>query len=448
MALKIDIADKYARLSATDYAFHPSVINGIQRMMLNFVESFMFDMYLDVDDYEWLTSYLKIQRLNPKHQKFTTLSCNTKFPIPMLSLHMSRQAINSEVIVNGENILRCDDRRKIYFAICAPYSEVADPIARIGKPRVNHEAAPVIIYARDLEPFVFTRPSEKDPWTYNYEETAMVSDHLNDIFVYNGKMTLIEHGKHVNTLLKPRLVSGVEDPAGNPCRSSYRWTMNPALKDTFPIVDKDFVLRRKIEGQPGPKDVFLMVPDEEGKIKYQNKFGKPYGLDLMFQYNGKWRPENAMKAAIHTFIKGLLFMDQEIGKDNSDLVGKEATEFSTLLTFPKGIDVDMKVRQASVLLDDALHHAVSVKVLEILDGVIGDQVHIWENTAVYYKVPHRLISQVLLFVKLPESPEFLEQLSEALNSTDHLPEVLLHRAITEVIDNLNRILVELDQDMA
>ena len=143
-SINITHTEKFIRLQTKDYTYHPSIINGIQRMMLNFLKSYIFDMYLDTDDYEFLSLNLKIQRINVKHQKFTTLSCNTKFPIPMLSLHMSRQAINSEMT----HLLVCNALRKVYFALCAPYSEESDPIARISKPLVNNGSAPIMIYAR------------------------------------------------------------------------------------------------------------------------------------------------------------------------------------------------------------------------------------------------------------------------------------------------------------
>ncbi len=456
-SIRITTSDKFTRLQTTNYAFHPSIVNGIQRTMLNFLKSYMFDMYLDAEDYEFLTLNLKIPRINPKHQKFTTLSCNTKFPIPMLSLHMSRQAINSEVLKKGENgganVLLCNNLRKVYFALCAPRSEEADPIARISKPLTNGGAAPVIVYARDLEPFVFTRESERDPWTYNQEESYELTQRIDEVFVYNGKMALIEHGKHVNTILKPRLVNGKEDPAGNPCRSSYRWVMNPVFKDTHPIVNDDFTLRRKIEGQPGAKDMFLMAPTEDegvyGKMNYQNKFGKPYGLDLMFQYNGKWTPLRAMKEAINSFILSLNLLSQELTRTGSDIIHKENGNegWSTQVTIPLNVDANLAEREGGkyqVLLDDGLHHAVSVKVLELLDKVIGERLSLWENTAVYYKVPHRLISQIILFVKTPESPEFDQEVRDSLPASivtvgKSTSELLIHAAIAEVISDLNTI---------
>jgi hypothetical protein len=457
LSIAVTKSDKYVRLQTRNYQYHPSIINGIQRMMLNFQQNYIFDMYLDIEDYEFLATTLKIPRLNSKHQKFSTLSCNTKFPIPMLSLHMSRQALNSEVLdYDGNNILHTDDNRKIYFALCARESEEEDPVARIGKPRVNHASAPEIIYARDMQPFVFTRATDKDPWTYNDVQTEIAKSRISEIFRYNGKMALIEHGKHISAIFKPILSVGKDDPAASPCRSAYRWVMNPFFSKSHPIVYHDFTLRRKIEGQPGAKDMFLMHPSDKegiyGKMEYHDKFGTPYGLDLMFQYNGKRAPDTSMQAAVQTFKQNLELLQGELIKEKSEVVhtedGKEG--WSTLVTIPMNVDVNLVTYDSGkykVLLDDGLHHAVSVKVLKLLDGIYSDRLSLWENTAVYYKVPHRLISQIVLFVKLPEDPELdthiRDKFKEFALPSASASLILINAAINEVITDLNAISVAL-----
>jgi hypothetical protein len=132
--------------------------------------------------------------------------------------------------------------------------------------------------------------------------------------------------------------------------------------------------------------------------------------------------------------------------------------WSTRLTIPMNVDVNLNTRENGkyqVLLDDGLHHAVSVKVLELLDGVIGDtnignRLSLWENIAVYYKVPHRLISQVILFVKLPESDEFDKEVRASLppsivSAEKPTSELLINAAIAEVIADLNKIAVMADK---
>ena len=452
--LQVTSSDLYVRLQTRNYSYHPATINGIQRMMLNYLKSYTFGMYLDPLDYDFLNEVLKVQRLDKMHQRFTTLSCNTKYPVPMLSLHVSRQAINM-VFVDGEDILRQTDTRKIYFAICASKLEEPDPLKQIITPLKNTSSIPRFVYAQDMTCFVFTKSQEQDEtsWTYNDEESSKVQENISRVFHYNGKMLLLEHGKQANILLRPTLTTGKEDPAGSPCRSSYRWTMNPVFKETFPIVNQDFTLRRKVEGEPSAKDMFLMVPTDEidtyGKMTYQNKFGKPYGLDLMFQYNGKRDPKQAMSEAIELFKVNLnLFKDEMLSSDNK-IVNKEAVENGLKLTIPLNIDIDILTYQSkkySILIDDGILHAVSVKMLEILDKVIGEDISIWEHVSIYYKVPHRLISQSELFCSLPTgNEEFMDKLQDSLsNKTGGVFLSLINQAIDEIIINdLNPIQTEL-----
>lgn len=455
MSKSLTITNKnnsFVRLQTRDYSYHPATVNGIQRMMLNYQKSYAFNMYLDIDDYDFLGEDLKIPRVNKMHQKFITLSCNTKYPIPMLSLHMSRQAINSSVFdAEGQNLLLQSDTRKVYFAVCASKQDEADPMKRISTPLINKTSVPRFIYARELTPFVFTRISQTDEWGFDLKQTTLLEDNIDSIFFYNGKVALLEHGKFINALLKPSLITGKEDPAGSPCRSSYRWTMNPVFKDSFPIVNSDFTLRRKVEGEPSAKDMFLMVPTTEedtyGKMSYQNKFGKPYGLDLMFQYNGKHDPLLSMIEAVKIFKINLNLMKEQFLNDDSVIIHKENSDYSTKLTIPLNVDVDLMKHEGGkykVLLDDGMLHAVSVKILEILDSVILENIKLWEHVSVYYKVPHRLIPQSELMCKLPESDEFNKILKVKLielqvNSGMNNTHSLIQCAINQVVADLDMI---------
>ena len=119
------------------------------------------------------------------------------------------------------------------------------------------------------------------------------------------------------------------------------------------------------------------------------------------------------------------------------------------LTIPLNIDIDILTYQSkkySILIDDGILHAVSVKMLEILDKVIGEDISIWEHVSIYYKVPHRLISQSELFCSLPTgNEEFMDKLQDSLsNKTGGVFLSLINQAIDEIIINdLNPIQTEL-----
>jgi hypothetical protein len=208
-----------------------------------------------------------------------------------------------------------------------------------------------------------------------------------------------------------------------------------------------------VEGEPSAKDMFLMVPTEEtdtyGKMTYENKFGKPYGLDLMFQYNGRQDPIVAMIESVNIFIYNLNLMKEQFLQEKSDIIHSQTTEYSTKLTIPLNVDIDLLTHEDGkfkVLMDDGLLHAVSVKILEILDNIILDNIKLWEHVSVYYRVPHRLISQSELMCKIPESEDFNMLIKSKLKPGSKFTSshILIELAINEVIQDLENIKHELE----
>jgi hypothetical protein len=103
------------------------------------------------------------------------------------------------------------------------------------------------------------------------------------------------------------------------------------------------------------------------------------------------------------------------------------------LSIPINVDMDIMTLENGkyrVLLDDGILHAISVRILELLDQQIGDSLNIWQEVSVYYKIPHRLVSQAILSVKIPD----------ILKNTSK-PEIdLITQAIDSLIGDLSTIL--------
>lgn len=452
-AFSVDKASKnYIRLSTADYKYPPSIINGIMRMMMNFVDVYCFDDFIDPDDYEFFRNVLKVPRLFEGRQHYTTLINNTRYPDPSASQRLSSLVINNTD--DTVKLLEETETRKVYFAICG---NDEDPIKQISKPLLNQGGLPLFIHSRDLTPFVFLRQEEN--WVYDKTESDTVKNSMDVIFSYNSKVMMLEHGKKFNVIVKPMLCRGIDNPRGTPCTSKYRWVMNPRIPDIYikgkrqELIDDKYVLRRKIEGEYSAKDLFLLDPMtlKDDKMDFHNKFGIPYGLDLIFFYNGKMNPSLCMTKSIRLFIDKLELFRKEFNSPSAVIHHEKSDDNHEYLIIPRNVDMDLssyKDGEYHPFIDHSLLNAISTRALQIVDSVIGDDIPLWENVLIYSKVPHPLIPQAELVFQLPES-ELLKKIRDTYkyNTGQTVASSLMNQTIDELITMLSLMLNSVDDDM-
>lgn len=464
--------DSYISITTTHYRYHHAYSNAIYRCINNNLDMFCLDEYLDQNDYDFFMKTLGIPRLIKGHARYTALVDNTRFPIPVVS-----RAVSLAAVINNRPdllpLLRETDTYKIYFAICD--TDDSDPIKQITKPLYNNSGMPMFVYSHDLVPFVFTRDLDEEDnltdWDYNSVKSDEIKELIDEIFVYNSQLVMIEHNRKVNLIVKPVLSNGYHMVQANPLACRWRWTMNPRLRDHgIELVDDEYVLRRKVEGRYDPKDVFLLDPDrpvgsenpryeaveidvtdnesgsededekpkktkkktvirgvgiasgiDEAKFDYQNKFGCPYGVHMMYVYNGRGDPAYLVNLALDVLQDKLNLFQHEYSLDAASKIihhreaSAESRVYEKHLIIPYNTELKLTSYEDgkySLLMDDTLLNMISLAALEIIDQVIQDDLDWWQQVNIFYNVPHRLIEQAQLRIQVPEDPAFTRMMYE------------------------------------
>lgn len=396
--------DQYIRLTSENYSLHPAFFNAIDRISKTYVELFCFDEYIDQDDYDFF-SQVGIKNLKKGYERHTTLVNTTRFPIPKISHAVSMTALfNSEETIP---LLEETGLRKVFFVFCN--KDVADPKERFKTPYKNTKSYPVSLYSRDMEAFVWTRQTLGDTWAYDYDESQRVNDSITDIFAYNEQQVVVETGKKLLVICKPMVCTGDVHPRGIPCVNRYQWQANPVLiEQGLKIINDDYSLRRKVEDEYSAKEIFLLDPQKQyapKKFDFHDKFGTPYGVDLLLIYNGKMPVSDTLENTIKVLLNGLDLLEQEVTLgENSDIIKYDNDEEDNYLklTIPKDVNINLEETKYKIVIDDSILHMVTIKAMELIDDIYRDNLRHWTTTNISYKIPHRLIAQAELNVKLSQ----------------------------------------------
>lgn len=407
--------------------FNTATINAIRRAMLTQVACYGFLTELDPKDYKIITG-TKEDRRN------TVLTCTlASQSIPVLAQRCSRLAIHTDSVT--EPLITSDEDRMVFFCICQKSDgsgSSSDMKVLMAKPLVG-EALNTSVHSRDLIPVVLKRVDTGDDeliYEYDSEQSQAVKDQMDRIFPYNELIAEINHGQKLNVVLKPVKGKGFDNVRWSPCTFRYGYMMDPDWqKYNLSVVINGQILR-KIEGQRSFKHLFTHKPPADvGQapaldIPY-NRFGKPYGHKLVFQYNGKMNEVTAMRTTIDVLINATdLFLKRymEANSDEADGPGSGsgsfmAKETSTVssedgtlnsiveeLYIPKNTQ-DTWPEDDYVLTDETMGNLLTTKMLELVDTRIKDN-SLWSQTHIAYKIPHPLVRQCRIMIKIPETIGF------------------------------------------
>jgi len=418
--------------------FNTATVNGIRRAMLCELETLGFEELMDSADFRIVTKTVEEQR-------HTVLASTCAQPIPVLAHRLSRTPIYTSA--ETRKLLVSTGDRKVFFVICASTVAGGGPGAaditgdmhkQITKPYVGGSGSTgtlvVTIYARDLIPCVLVRDKIEEAeetagagasadiatsYSYSADESQAIMDMMETIFPYNVPLVSVSYGEKVNAILKPVLGRGHTDCRWSPCTFSYQYRMDPTwIQQGEELIEGGTnTLRRKIVGERSFKDLFTLDP---ATGKSYNLLGKPFGHRMAFYYNGKMSPVEALLESIAVlrnasdrylaqYLAAQNGQESLISIDESSISSEDGAYNSQveLLYIPRNTQ-DKIPDEDLILTDHTMGNLLATKMLEIVSDRIEEmtssastQVELWKQTHIAYKVPHPLVKQCQLLVKLP-----------------------------------------------
>ena len=422
--------------------FNTATINGIRRTMLLDVECLGFCEEINTEDLALLTGLAE-----KRHTVLVdTLASQS---IPILAHRCSRIPIHtSEETIE---MLKSTPERKVFFVVCEDFdpADVKD-LSFITRPFILEEGLSHTIYSRDLEPVVLTG-SDHDGnmvYTYNKTESESIKANIKKIFPYNVIVAVVKHQEKLNIVLNAVSGTGRENVRWTPCTFRYTYQMDPGwLKQGKGVIHNGSVttpfggsVTRKIQDEKPLRYLFTHGPDD----RPYNKFGKPFGHKMMFQYNGKMNHVEAFYQSIENLKNSIKFFKEKYDESDQDepvILKTEPTVFADssgmesqveILTIPKNIQ-DEHPAEVTVLTDHTIGNLLTSKMLEIVDSLIDDSSDLWTRTHIAYKIPHPLVKQSVIMIKLP-----YELMGEGDNKLmDHRD--LVTKTVTEIISDLESL---------
>ncbi len=420
-ALDVKITEPYIRFTSTwnpepeAHNLNVATLNALRRSMVLFVECWGFDHLLDQEDYPFLTDKFGLKNLKQGREQHTVLIDNTRHIIPVLSHRSSRIPIMTSD--DTTLLLQSNENRKVYFILCD--NTDMDDLKRFSRPRVNESNVSVRLYIRDFEPVVYVRSEHSDSFEYSAEESSAVKKNMEMLFPYNLMIAFLDFQGKANILLKPSMGRGAVNCKWTPCTMRWRFSFDPRWPDLRPVMSpadgRPNTILRKVKGQMGFKEIFLTDPITRERY---NKFGRPYSVTLIFDYNGKMGCVDATQASIREVLSGIsLFQDHynstasvtadsipsSVSETSESIVHKKIHRDTQTMFIPLNTDDNILNEHPELIIitDDTIANMLVYKLLEIMDVIIGDNLEWWSQTAISYKRKHPLIKQCIITVPIP-----------------------------------------------
>lgn len=471
--LDVEITDPYIRFTSTwnsepgSRVLNVATLNALRRSMLSFVECWGFNHLLDQEDYQFLTDKFGIKNLKQGREQHTVLVDNTRHIIPVLSHRCTRVAIMTSE--DTTPLLYSNEDRKVYFILCDD-TDMTD-LKRFSRPRVNESNVSMRLYMHDFEAVVYVRSEKSDSFEYSAEDSAEVQSHMKEIFPYNPMIAFLDFQGKVNILLKPVMGRGIVNCKWSPCTMRWRFSCDPKWpEDQRPVMapkdGRPNTLLRKVKGALGLKDIFLTDPET---MERYDKFGRPYSVTLMFEYNGKMSCVDASKEAIKEILDGIaLFQDHynstasvtgdsepsSVSETAESIVHKNSYRDTQIMHIPLNTDDNILNEHPEfiIMTDDTIANMLVCKLLEIMDKIIGDNLEWWSQTFISYKRKHPLIKQCVITVPLPlhkpdgsDNKEFIELFKEhyGTESTEY-HSILINDACEKMREDMGSISKAID----
>ena len=404
--VKVEHAKDYFTLETN--GFNTATINGIRRTMLLDVPCLGFCEEMDPNDLTLLTGMGE-----KRHTVLVDTLASQSIPImahrcSRIPIHTSKETL--ELLVSTPE-------RKVFFAVCEDFSpdDVKD-LSFITRPFILEEGVSKTIYSRDLEPVVLTGTEHNGNMVYIYSKTESnkIRDQLKVIFPYNVIVAVVKYQEKLNIVLSPVVGTGRENVRWTPCTFRYTYQMDPRwITDRGTGVVHNGSVTRKIQNEKPLRYLFTHDPVTD---QAYSKFGKPFGHKMMFQYNGKMNHVDAFHKSIESLNNSLnLFLTHYLESEQDDplILKVKPTAIADsggmeskveILTIPKNVQ-DQHPGEVTILTDHTIGNLLTSKMLEIIDSLIEDSAvdsqDLWTRTHIAYKIPHPLVKQSVIMIKIP-----------------------------------------------
>jgi DNA-directed RNA polymerase subunit L len=381
----------------------PATMNAIRRAIVSHVPTIGFQEYIDPEDFDLINEQFSLpNRLS--RERHTVTENNTLFSIPVISHRLSRLPVyTTEETV--KLLMPANDKERVYLVL----ADGKD----VFKPMCNTDADEIAVSARDLQPVAFKHTGDK--WELDRPRMTEISKKLSTIFRLNTFIVSLQYGNRIYAILKPEIGIGLDNPRWTPCVQRYRFNRDPAWNTPLMLHKTVGELNLRKQFATMPPSVCAQLGLPEGST--YDRFLKPYEVELNVIQNGKMDQTEAILTGIDILKTALarfqtVYNDAPIhdGADMEDaiildkgLIYKDKRLDLQTVYIPLNTHAELDPDDR-IFTGHTIGNLLANKMLHILDReIIKDRVELYQKVLIAYKVPHQLIQQCLITIRLPES---------------------------------------------
>lgn len=416
----------------------PATMNAIRRAIVSHVPTIGFQEYIDPEEFDMINETFK-PAVPLSRERHTVIENNTLFSIPVLSHRLSRLPVyTSEETIRL--LMPANEKERVFLVISDPKD--------VFKPICNTEVEDMAITARSVRPVAF-RQTADGTWSQDKERMTAITKAIKTIFKLDTFIVSLQFGNRLYAIIEPEIGIGLDNPRWSPCVQRYRFNRDPEWNRA--------IMLHKTVGEMNLRKQFATMPPSvcakkglpEGST--YDRFMKPYEVELNVIYNGKMDQTEAVLTGIEV-LKTALNRFQTIYNEGTIHDGSEMEDAvildKGLIYKEKRLDLQTVYiplnTHAPLDPDDRIFtghtigNLLASKMLHILDReIIKDRVDLYQQVLIAYKVPHQLIQQCLITIRLPEQiKDELTTISKRRAGDMTGQDMLLNMAIDELQSEL------------
>lgn len=424
-------------ITVTGRSANPDLLNSIKATMLTHVPCFGFDNMIDPQDFPFIKNVLK---LDFDHEHYTVLTNTTRYATPILAQRLGRLAVYTSAETLA--VLTGSDDVMIVFLLC----DEQDP----SKPLKNMDPIDIVVSSRSLVPRVYKK--EGTEWRFDQGHTDRIQALKETIFHYDTDICTLAYGQELHAIVKPIYSIGLKDPRWQPCTWRFRHERDPLWNQEEGYANIQLL---KKPGKMGLKEQFTTMSPTACRAAglplgstYDNKlFGVPYGVQMMFVFNGKMDPKLAFMMSIEVLTDamskfGAQYRVAATTLDEPSIIYKEQRDTSTQTLYVPYNTNDTMPDEFMILTKHVTGNIIVNKMLYIFNrDIVKNNKELYKNTLIAYKIPHQLVTQCTYTIQLPLSEDICLKRFADIGITDEFHENLIAKALDELKTDLGGLAV-------